>query len=894
MPEASNKLAKITFSILAVTAPVGAAAYFKDHSITAAALAELVVFATAFIIKVWDKMETQYVDAVAKWASPTLEALITRYTTRYRRAIHFQHRTFDVKGLNTQGAVSLELDQVFVQLALNPEDPNNISSNPLRKPGNVAKQRREIWDFLKNSNFRHLVILGAPGSGKTTLLKHVAIALAGPRKQRPIKLLPALLYLRDLQTSIPDLTLAQAIRNSLPKRFQAPPGWVEKQLEANQFLVLLDGLDEVAEPAARNRTAEWVERQMKEYNETRFLITSRPKGYLSNPIQGVTVLDTKPFTWPQVEQFANNWYLATETVRAGKRDPGVEMEAMNGAKDLLRRLGSNAALTELAVNPLLLTMITTVHKECHSLPGRRVELYDEIFEVFLGKRKASKGLVLDLTPAQKRRVLEPLAWEMMVSNLRVIPSSDAEKAMSQALSLVDPGIKTEQFLANVRDDSGLVIEQESGRYAFAHLTFQEYLASTHAKSKSLQTDLLEHVNDPWWAETIRLYSAQNNASAILTACVNGPTPTVEAMALAIDCREEALEVDPTVRQIVEDVVMKGLESNEDRRRKIAAEVQLLRYIKGMTRVSEDQHCSSELVPNAIYELFLREQPGYSFHWPNDRFPVGEALQPVHGIKFEEAIVFSEWLTEKEPSWRFEIPKEPLTHQLGCYWVREARTARSHDLPPQWRAVAIENLRSSPLDVRNADLDLSRYLGFDFKTAFGFDLDLDRAPDLDLARHLARDLDRARDLDLILDRARDLDLARARALALDLAGARALAFGLEREIAGALERDLAGARDLAHALDRSRVLGHALDSFLDSDLHHARDVAFDLVSLLPRNLKALEIAGLIGKASASLMKPGSETAKKLSEIVVSLYVELLEEKGEIPRRPVGIALIRTRV
>ena len=70
-------------------------------------------------------------------------------------------------------------------------------------------------------------------------------------------------------------------------------------------------------------------------------------------------------------------------------------------------------MTDLAVNPLLLTMITLVHKERNSLPGRRVELYSEICEVVLGKRQAAKDLPSDLTPAQKRRVLEPLAWHMM-------------------------------------------------------------------------------------------------------------------------------------------------------------------------------------------------------------------------------------------------------------------------------------------------------------------------------------------------------------------------------------------------------------------------------------------------------------------------------------------------
>lgn len=41
----------------------------------------------------------------------------------------------------------------------------------------------------------------------------------------------------------------------------------------------------------------------------------------------------------------------------------------------MRRLNDSDVLTELAVNPLLLTMIATVHKFRSRLPGRRVELY---------------------------------------------------------------------------------------------------------------------------------------------------------------------------------------------------------------------------------------------------------------------------------------------------------------------------------------------------------------------------------------------------------------------------------------------------------------------------------------------------------------------------------------
>jgi hypothetical protein len=47
-----------------------------------------------------------------------------------------------------------------------------------------------------------------------------------------------------------------------------------------------------------------------------------------------------------------------------------------------------------------------------------------------------------------------------------------------------------------------------------HLTFQEYMASVHIKEERLLTELISRVNQTWWHETARLYSAQSDASPI--------------------------------------------------------------------------------------------------------------------------------------------------------------------------------------------------------------------------------------------------------------------------------------------------------------------------------------------------------------------------------------------
>jgi predicted NACHT family NTPase len=283
-------------------------------------------------------------------------------------------------------------------------------------------------------------------------------------------------------------------------------------------------------------------------------------------------LQVRPFTAKQQEEFVHNWYRANEIMSSQKDDPGVREDARRGAADLLDRLRSSNTISELAVNPLLLTMIATVHRYRSSLPGRRVELYSEICEVFLGKRHEARGLPSDLTPAQKIRVLRQLAFTMMDKELREIKATDALRSITKPLSAVSPNTKGEEFLKGVENSSGLLVESESGKYGFSHLTFQEYLTAVHIIEGQLERVLIEHVDETWWRETIRLYCAQTDASGVISACLK--SKTTASLSLAIECVREAREVSPEIREEYQKMMDKGLEDPDPEIRKVVASAYL--------------------------------------------------------------------------------------------------------------------------------------------------------------------------------------------------------------------------------------------------------------------------------------------------------------------------------
>jgi len=743
---------------------------------------EAAVFLLGFVGKVWRELEASWVKSTAAWFDHWIQNVISRYRKKYCHYLRYQHRDFDVKGLSTLGTYTLELDQVFVELRIDPTVPQKVTANPIPALQSQLDGIHAIWDYLASTPLsnQHLVIIGPPGSGKTTLLKHVTLTLVSPRKLHhlpryariPHKL-PILLFLRDHVTALKEqanFSLVDALLDHLKKWEQPTPpqGWVERQLTRGRCIIMLDGLDEVADPDVREAVVNWVERQMAAYRRNRFIVTSRPFGYRSNPLRGVTVLGVRSFTVEQVEWFIHKWYLANEIMSKQKDDAGVRMRAKADAKALLQQLRNTPALFALTVNPLLLTMIATVHRYGWELPGNRVTLYAEICEVFLGKRQKARGQVLDLTPAQIQLVLEPLAYYLMVKGIRDIAFDEVGTVIEESLKRVSSRMTPEAFLRLVENASGLLIEQDNGVYSFAHLTFQEYLAATYIREKHLGHTLVAQVGATWWQETIRLYCAMADATPIIAACLAGDHPSAVSVELAIDCDKEAREVQVEVRTRLDILLKQGMEDPEPERQHVIAEALLARRLRQMVYLKDETYIDTLLITCVEYQLFLDEQRARGFslqpdHWTSDHFPPGQGNAPVLGVRPSYATRFCTWLTEREPGpWLYRLPEagelekerdkgilSKLPADTG-YWLKDA----------QRFAWARETL-ILPSNVVPELVDQTLNLA----------LAPDRVFDRDRARARAFALARARDLALNPDRALALD----RAFALDLALDRTLTY-----------------------------------------------------------------------------------------------------------------------
>ncbi|TBR56403.1 hypothetical protein B4U84_29830 [Westiellopsis prolifica IICB1] len=583
------------------------------------------------------------------------------FQTKYYHQLIESCRDYRTQGLKTKGPFTLDLEKVFVPLKVAPESAEQIHSAMISLREKV--ESTSIWDWLVASQniytFRSIVIIGPPGSGKTTLLEHLALIYAKneQRKQhsKATRLIPILLYLRDVQEMIvnSELSLSELIeQQQLIKKLNPPKYWFERNLQLDkdwhtqQCLVMLDGLDEVSFNK-RTLISQWINKQIQEYRHVLFLLTSRPFGYRSAPIRQVrTVLEVQPFNLKQMQTFIQNWYLQNEIMsRLGQEDQGVRQMAQTKSNDLIERIKNNPSLAAMAVNPLLLTMIATIHSYRGALPGRRVELYAEICDVMLGRRQEFKGIPDSLSAKQKKVVLQVLALELMEQNTRDFsPESGSCIIQAELAKLVENNLKPEAFIENIENVCGLLVEREKDEYEFAHKSFQEYLAAVQIKEANKEQFLISKINNDWWHETIRLYAAQSNATNIIrTALAN---PTVVSLKLAFDCQEEGLKVEPEVRQQLTEKLEAGLESNDLEIFKLAAEVKLARRLSNLVRVDENLEIDNNYITCAEYQLFLEEthESRQPQHWQTNRFIPGDAKKPITGISWQNAYRFCAWLT----------------------------------------------------------------------------------------------------------------------------------------------------------------------------------------------------------------------------------------------------------
>ena len=367
-----------------------------------------------------------------------------------------------------------------------------------------------------------MVLLGDPGTGKSALVNYLVWLLSRPAENGLVSRigwrLPVPMVLRDLR--LEGVTDFNGLLQAFLKHSMSAPlrddTFLHEALVAGQVFILLDGIDEIGDIEARETLRLAVFDGFARYPRCRWLLTSRIVDYSEVPFdrhevynragnfnaENGPIIDRMddlfvkrsrvaflpdverryiaPFDDPRIKAFARRWYEVREAaaVRAGE-----------DAAHLVKAVHADDGILRLARIPHLLTMMALIHRIEATLPQERALLYDRIAEAYLESIDKYRGIysgAADLPfkkrwlarvgfEMQRRRAAqnEPGHSEILVDAADVLGWVRAEMERHPT-----PGADTpEEFLQFVKRRSGLLLPRGENRYAFIHLSFQEYFAA---------------------------------------------------------------------------------------------------------------------------------------------------------------------------------------------------------------------------------------------------------------------------------------------------------------------------------------------------------------------------------------------------------------------------------
>jgi len=478
----------------------------------------------------------------------------------YLQHVISRNHYLQLQGIRSGGRlVHIELDQIYITLRATRQqgvkavcdrdgeeawlaaEASLAPGEPRQLPERMGVTTETVTVSINEAlaAYPRLAVLGDPGSGKTTLLRYLALLYARDLAESttlvPEKLglnesgrLPILLTLRHLgaflQTRPEDGTEGHAVlldflfRSLANERITLPGDFFDDWLKKGESVILLDGLDEVADPDLRRRVSRLVEDFTRAYPQCRYVATSRIVGY-TGPArlgEGYVTTTIRDFTMEDVEHFLIHWH---RLVAIGQMGPGgsAEAYAADQTRRLMQAIEGNERIRELAINPLLLTVIAMVHRDRVKLPDRRAELYAEAIDVLLGKWEEAKGVqevpILEgktFDTGDKRLMLQGVALSMHEKAQKEVATEELRRWLGGMFQEIvgekrEADQAVDRFLRVIEERTGLLAARGEGVYAFSHLTFQEYLAAVAVAARDDYVEYtLRRVPEPWWREVILL------------------------------------------------------------------------------------------------------------------------------------------------------------------------------------------------------------------------------------------------------------------------------------------------------------------------------------------------------------------------------------------------------
>ncbi|MEM6614296.1 MAG: NACHT domain-containing NTPase [Cyanobacteria bacterium P01_C01_bin.72] len=386
--------------------------------------------------------------------------------------------------------------------------------------GKVTQAR--ISGLAAINKYQKLIILGKPGAGKTTFLRHLALQCEqGYFSESRVPIFVNLKgfaesddqphLLEYISQQLANFTFPRASRSKVEQYIQD----FAAVLHHGRGLILLDGLDEVRAEDS-DRLIREIQEFSRQFRHNHFAITCRIAAW-EYTFEKFTEVEVADFDQQQIEAFAHKWFKQKQI----------------SADAFLRHLSQNFRLRQLAVSPLLLTLVCLAFEESGYCPDSRSELYKEGVDALLKKWDASRGIQRDqiyrqMSSQRKEDLLSRLAINTFEQKSYFFKQFYVEQFIADYIRNLpqtsdEPEellLDSESILKSIEAQHGLLVERAKGIYSFSHLTFQEYFTAREIVFNSRSLDdslekLLQNLTNHRWREIFLLTSEMLRDASLL-------------------------------------------------------------------------------------------------------------------------------------------------------------------------------------------------------------------------------------------------------------------------------------------------------------------------------------------------------------------------------------------
>ncbi|CAI8934837.1 hypothetical protein [Pseudomonas chlororaphis] len=263
----------------------------------------------------------------------------------------------------------------------------------------------------------------------------------------------------------------------------------------SKVTIIIDALDEAAS------NSDWIIPALSEIPkniyQAQVITSSRNCVSFIKDIEflGITLL---PFNREQLKKFIFGW-----------------LSDQSKCEELWLSIQNND-LFEVARNPLLATIICTLHENGIPIPENEPDVYRRKIELLCGLYDQNKGIRRAKNEKSfLERCCQKIAYQMHVRSRREATAEELRSFLNKGLEsrvsieMVDSAINDLINTCNI-----LIKSPDSSAYSFGHLRIQESLAAEELE-RNRSIDIIDLMTQSWWRGALYLYSFKNNIQPLI-------------------------------------------------------------------------------------------------------------------------------------------------------------------------------------------------------------------------------------------------------------------------------------------------------------------------------------------------------------------------------------------